>query len=59
MVLWVVAPCILVVGNQCLGGCAASIFRDKVCDQGDVYTALLPTQRCSWCTIQGIHGRKI
>jgi len=33
-----------VVGNQCFGGCAASIFRVEVHDHGDVFIALLPTK---------------
>jgi hypothetical protein len=38
-------------------GCAASIFRYEVCDDGDVSTASLSTQRGSWGTI--IHATTI
>jgi hypothetical protein len=35
---WAVAPCSLVVENQSFGRRAATIFRAKIHNQGDVYT---------------------
>jgi hypothetical protein len=49
VVSWVIASCIVVVGNHRFGVRATSIFRVKRSGQRAVATSLLPLHRVSWC----------
>jgi len=47
------------VWNQSFGDRTAAIFRVELRDQGDEYTALLPTQKSSSSVIRGFNGGEI
>jgi hypothetical protein len=57
MVFWLATTCSVVVGYESFGGRAAYIFRVDVHDQGDIYTALLPTHTGSRCVIRSFQGQ--